>query len=322
MNAEHVKSRVITRDFLSIIKGICSHRRAFILGAGCGGHIVLGIFQENNIRLQGFVDQNYLKFPNGVNGYQVYKYEELNPCTDYIIISLFQYDEGKTAERLHKLGFQKDQFIYFFNDVELSQGENQLFYEDEVIYKGCRIGHHTYGFYELLDHLPFSLAKSIGNYCSINGSARIYENHSLDCVTTHQIVDDSRFWVGDMPPINEYAIKYGKYHNNWTLTSQIRNNPPVIIGNDVWIGANVVITTGVTIGDGAVIAAGAVVTKDVPPFAIVGGVPARVIRYRFGQELIDKLLKIKWWDWDEQMIKENFELFYLPERFVDEFYKN
>lgn len=83
----------------------------------------------------------------------------------------------------------------------------------------------------------------------------------------------------------------------------------VIIGNDVWIGAGAKILAGVKIGDGAIVAAGACVTKDVPPYAIVGGVPARVIKYRFEKDEIEKLMALKWWEKDEVWIKENIPLF-------------
>jgi len=89
-----------------------------------------------------------------------------------------------------------------------------------------------------------------------------------------------------------------------------------IIGNDVWIGANAIILQGVTIGDGAIVAAGAVVTKDVPPYAIVGGVPAKVIKYRFPDSTIVKLLEIKWWDKPEEWILENVEKFSNVDDFI------
>ena len=82
----------------------------------------------------------------------------------------------------------------------------------------------------------------------------------------------------------------------------------IVIGNDVWIGLNVTILGGVTVGDGAVLAAGAIVTKDVPPYAIVGGNPAKIIKYRFSKEQIEKLLKIKWWDWPLWKVYDNMEL--------------
>lgn len=79
----------------------------------------------------------------------------------------------------------------------------------------------------------------------------------------------------------------------------------VVIGNDVWIGSYTRIMEGVTIGDGAVVAAGAIVTKDVPSYAIVGGVPAKIIKYRFDEETIQKLLKLKWWEKDQVWIKSH-----------------
>ena len=83
------------------------------------------------------------------------------------------------------------------------------------------------------------------------------------------------------------------------------NKGDIVIGNDVWIGYEAVILSGVTVGDGAVIGTRALVTKDVPPYTIVGGTPAKPIRRRFGQETIALLEKIRWWDWDEEKIRRN-----------------
>lgn len=92
---------------------------------------------------------------------------------------------------------------------------------------------------------------------------------------------------------------------------------PPIIGNDVWIGSKATILQGVTVGNGAIIAAGAVVTKDVPAYAIVAGVPAKVIKYRFDENLIKKIEKVQWWNFDESWIKDNIDLFKEPKKFVE-----
>ena len=127
---------------------------------------------------------------------------------------------------------------------------------------------------------------TIGNYCSIAPDVKIGQSHhSIDYVTTSQ-------------KISSINIGYSLLKKR------------AIIENDVWIGANVVILEGVSISDGAIIGAGAVVTRDVPPYAIVGGVPARIIRYRFSQEIIDSLLRIQWWNWDVEQIKSRQSDFY------------
>ena len=89
------------------------------------------------------------------------------------------------------------------------------------------------------------------------------------------------------------------------ITEAWDNKGDIVIGNDVWIGYEAVLLAGVTIGDGAVIGTRAVVTKDVPPYTIVGGVPAKPIRKRFTQETIEFLLKIKWWNWPEERIRQH-----------------
>ena len=89
------------------------------------------------------------------------------------------------------------------------------------------------------------------------------------------------------------------------ITSAWDNKGDIVIGNDVWIGFEAVILSGVTIGDGAIIGTRAVVTKDVPPYTIVGGVPAKPIRKRFSDSVISELLKVQWWNWSDNRIKKN-----------------
>ena len=128
----------------------------------------------------------------------------------------------------------------------------------------------------------------IGRYCSVAKHVDIgLPQHPTNWLSIHprQYFDNYGNWsrhTGTNVSVKEFSGESG-------MTE---------IGNDVWIGDHVVIMSGVHIGDGAIVAAGAVVTKDVPPYAIVGGVPARVIRYRFSEDEVSKLLKMQWWDYD------------------------
>jgi virginiamycin A acetyltransferase len=101
-------------------------------------------------------------------------------------------------------------------------------------------------------------------------------------------------------------------------SSQVKENK-VVIGNDVWIGAGAIIFHGVTIGDGAVVGAGAVVTESVPPYAMVVGVPAKLLKYRFSQEQINELLAIAWWNWSDEKIIANIGFFNDVDLFIKKF---
>lgn len=126
----------------------------------------------------------------------------------------------------------------------------------------------------------------IGNFCSISGNVIIGPGeHPVNFTTTSPFLYHK--WIG--------------YNND---TDNLIMQKPVKIGNDVWIASNVFIKGGVTIGDGAICAAGAVVVKDVPPYAIVGGVPAKILKYRFNEETIQKLLEIQWWNFPDDIIKK------------------
>lgn len=149
--------------------------------------------------------------------------------------------------------------------------------------RDCELGRGTYtGTNTIIK------SSNIGKYCSISWNVSIGGlNHNYRNVSMY-----TDYWIKRTFGIN---MKCG-------------TNPlKTIIGNDVWIAAGVTILEGVTIGDGSVIGAGAVVTKDIEPYSIVTGVPGKTIKKRFNDEIIEALEKIKWWDWDEEKIKNNID---------------
>jgi virginiamycin A acetyltransferase len=99
------------------------------------------------------------------------------------------------------------------------------------------------------------------------------------------------------------------FQNKHGFPSLYTTKGSIVIGNNVWIGDNVIILSGVQVGDGAVIGAGSIVTKDIPPYAIAAGNPAKVIKKRFNDEVIDQLTQVKWWDWSEEKIQRNGTFF-------------
>lgn len=130
----------------------------------------------------------------------------------------------------------------------------------------------------------------IGKYCSIARGVLILlgGNHRTDWVSTYPFGH-----IGHFPKI---------------VSGHPQTNGDVIIGNDVWIGTNATIISGIKIGDGAVIATNSHVVKDVEPYSIVGGNPAKHIKYRFDKGTISELLNIKWWDWDKDKVIQNISL--------------
>ncbi len=141
----------------------------------------------------------------------------------------------------------------------------------------------------------------IGNYCSIATGVNIINvNHNYETVSTY--------------PFSVLRCK------DKSKESRDRYVSDVIIGSDVWIGANAIILKGITVGNGAIVGAGSVVTKSVPPFAIVAGNPAKLIKYRFAENEIRSLQEIRWWEWSDKKIEENIDDFYLPiNQFIEKY---
>jgi acetyltransferase-like isoleucine patch superfamily enzyme len=172
---------------------------------------------------------------------------------------------------------------------KLFPSSDRIVYTKDLLGNRYRIGDHTYGKPRVVSWGEGTSLR-IGKYCSISTHVTIFlgsEHHTE--------------WVSTYP-----------FPSLWDEAKSIKGHPAtkgdVVIGNDVWIGFGATILSGVNIGDGAAIGACSLVARSVPPYAVVAGNPARVVRYRFDDETIERLLEIKWWDWPEDKVRENVKL--------------
>lgn len=164
---------------------------------------------------------------------------------------------------------------------------------------GIRVGKYTYGFEGYVG--KHSKIIEIGAFTSIaKGVSFSPGNHPVETASTHPFFYHADFGFTD---VTDFDI--------------VPKNGGITIGNDVWIGMNATILTGVNIGDGAIIAANALVTKDVPPYAVVGGVPAKILKYRFNEPVIAKLKSLEWWLWDDEKIRQKLPEFRSPEAILE-----
>lgn len=187
-----------------------------------------------------------------------------------------------------------------------SQGRSTVYLQNVVSDPSITIGAYTtyddfvrdprdFQKNNVLYHYPVNHERlTIGKFCSIACGAKFLfnsANHALGSLSTYPF------------PIffEEWGLPVGDVSRAWD------NKGDIVVGSDVWIGYEAVILAGVTIGDGAIIGARAVVAGDVPPYTIVGGVPARPIRKRFSGDVIKALLELRWWDWPPERIAANLE---------------
>lgn len=201
----------------------------------------------------------------------------------------------------HKCNFSKD--VYFNSDSRL-EGFNSIKSGSRMI--SCKMGAHTYLSTNV--HLEKTV---IGRYTCIGPSvSNIMGNHP-----TKKFVSVHPSFFSVRPITGEHYIKTQKFDEH----KYTKDGNACDIGNDVWIGANAVLFEGISIGDGAIIGANSVVTKDVPPYAIVVGSPAKILRYRFSADQIAALKKIEWWNKSEKWIQEHADSFDDIESFIQKF---
>ena len=172
------------------------------------------------------------------------------------------------------------------------------------IYRGVKIKNSSIGAYTYVGNSTDISNAEIGSFCSIADHCRIgMGGHSLSHLSTSPI----------------FIEKVNGCKEVWS-TQDLNpvKSKRVVVGNDVWIGSHVLINGGVKIGNGAVVGAGAVVVKDVPPYAIVGGVPAKIIRYRFPENIIMTLEEVQWWNLPVEALKSHISLFQKENLTVEE----
>jgi len=187
---------------------------------------------------------------------------------------------------------------YFFKDIRVhfsARIKKVSFTNHNRIYEHCVIENSTLGKYTYVSASSVLNNVSIGSFTSIGPSCKI----GLGIHPSDTFVSTSPIF---------YSTK-NMFKTKFTAVNSFEEYNRIEIGNDVWIGANVIIKDGVRIGDGAIIAAGAVVTKDVSPYEIIGGIPAKHIRFRFDEAQISFLLKTKWWDFEESALRKYVEKF-------------
>lgn len=212
----------------------------------------------------------------------------------------------------------KTNALEYFPADRIVELESMLNKTETIVPKyKTKIGKYSYGPI-CIEHHPW--IKSIGSFCSFADGVDFVTNHEMRYITTHPIIYNGKNIEGFEFPFEHHIAQNYYMPGIEPRPEKIKKQKRATIGNDVWLGRNVIVTNSANIGNGVIAAAGAIITKDVPDYAIVAGVPARIIKYRYTPEQIEALNEIAWWNWSDDEIRERFDDFYLPiEKFIKKY---
>lgn len=207
--------------------------------------------------------------------------------------------------------FIKNRIRFFFNrrhfpksvfGITCSVSKSSKLGEQTVLFDNVSIQNSCIGDYTYIQKDSTVLNATVGRYCSIASNVTIgLAEHPMHYISTSPIFYDNS------QPLPAFFVNDVKY----------RSQPETIIGHDVWIGQGAMIKSGITIGHGAVLAAGTIVTKDVAPYSVVAGVPARQLKWRFDEEIRALLLESNWWDLSAEDLRKMQNLFHTPTAFCN-----
>jgi acetyltransferase-like isoleucine patch superfamily enzyme len=300
---------------LAELESILSGKRIVIFGIGKGGKLTLAGLRLLSFDAEFYLDNDISKQDKYQLGIKIYHPIILESDNNnlVILISSMYYDE--ISQQLDAMGFKKelDYYSIFKNPYAdpLKPVSNEAARAERTI-NGVKIGKYSYGVEKYCK--PDTVISSIGAFCSINRHALIgLHNHPTTLITTHPFLYFPKDILMEQVP-NDLL---GRFNIEKSDMSSITKNGEIIIGNDVWIGARAIVLPSVNIGNGVIIAAGAVVTNDVPDYAIVAGVPARILRYRFKPEEIKILNRVAWWDWSDEKIAAMADYLKYPDKFFE-----
>lgn len=253
------------------------------------------------------IDNHLCKYNSKIK--QISFLEKLE-CRDYCLI-LASLD--KTIYEELKSSVKK-----YFLDENIAEFSSMLAYAEEQIQDVTKIGKYSYG--PLCRNHPY--IEKIGAFCSFAPGTEVVQNHETKYLTTHPMIYSGAN-LENFRNYMESAYKDWYFPGVHPKKDKFEKRRRIQIGNDVWLGENVIITNYSNIGNGVIAGAGAVITKDVPDYAIVAGVPARIIRYRYLPKEIEALKQIAWWDWTDEEIRERYDDFYLPiMEFIEKYLKS